>query len=56
MVDAVLSRLTLGALAVVPELAVPFFLPMVARELVEADAMVRRRQRKKMSSTGGVKS
>ena len=56
MVDVAQSRLTLGALAVAPELAVPFFLPMVAGKFVEAEAMVRRRQRKKMSSMGGVKS
>jgi hypothetical protein len=56
MVDAVQSRLALGALAVAPKLAIPFFLPMVAGKLAEAEAMVRRRQRKKMSGTEGVKS
>ena len=50
MVDAVQSRLAFAALAVAPELAVPFFLPMVAGELVKAEAMARRKQRKKMSS------
>jgi hypothetical protein len=56
MVDAIQSRLALVAPAVAPELAVPFFLPMVAGELLEAEGMARRRQRKKMSSMGGVKS
>jgi hypothetical protein len=56
MVDAVQSRLALAAPVVAPELAVPFFLPMVAGEVVEAEAMARRMQRKKMSSMGGVKS
>jgi hypothetical protein len=49
MVDALQSRPTLAAPAVALEPADPFFLPMVT-ELVEAEAMVRRRQGNKMCS------
>jgi hypothetical protein len=56
MVDVVQSRLALDTLAVAPELVAPLFLPMVAWELFDVEAMVRRERRKKMSGMGGVKS
>jgi hypothetical protein len=40
----------LDAPAVAPEPAAPSFLPMVTGELVKAEAVVRRKPRKKMSS------
>jgi hypothetical protein len=56
MLVAIESRLALAALVVAPELAVPFFLHMVVGKLTEAEAMTRRKRRKKMSSMGGIKS